>query len=282
VASDLLETSTITWGELVGNGRRLVVPPFQRNYAWGLPEWEDLWSDLKELRRPEARNHYMGSVVLQQTDERTYILIDGQQRLTTLSLLALAVLAHLYRLQQDGVDAQANHERAILLETQFLGAKNPASLVHSWKLRLNRQCNGFYQNYLLPRALPSTRKNLTHPELLLWDAYRFFESRLGELSLDGQALAEFLNDVVSLKILFLQVIVQDEVSAYSLIARGVELTATDLIKNYLFSVVANTTENTDYIEERWSKLEGIIGARTLPEFVRHYFNSIGPLVRSFE
>ncbi|MBX3170172.1 MAG: DUF262 domain-containing protein [Candidatus Eremiobacteraeota bacterium] len=53
----IVETSTANWGELVGNGKRLIVPPFQRDYAWERDNWEDLWTDLGELRKPAAFSH---------------------------------------------------------------------------------------------------------------------------------------------------------------------------------------------------------------------------------
>ncbi|MBX3170171.1 MAG: hypothetical protein KF760_22390 [Candidatus Eremiobacteraeota bacterium] len=83
-------------------------------------------------------------MVLQPKDDRTFLLVDGQQRLTTLSLMALAVVQHLHQMAEHGNETAENLERADLLQAQFLGEKDPASLIHTWKLRLNRHCNEFY------------------------------------------------------------------------------------------------------------------------------------------
>ena len=287
MASELLETSTANWGDLVGNGKRLIVPPFQRDYAWERDNWEDLWLDLAELRKAGTLSHYMGSVVLQPKDERTFLLVDGQQRLTTLSLLALAVIQHLHRLADAGVAPSQNLERANLLQSQFLGGKDPASLVHTWKLRLNRHCNEFYQGQLMRRQFPAVKKNLSEPNRLLFEAYEYFYQRLledKELADSGERLAEFLSNVAALRTLFIQVKVQDEVSAYTVFetlnARGTELSPTDLIKNYVFSMAPDQEGVIEHLEGRWQRIGDLVGLRNLPEFVRHYLTSTRGLTRS--
>ena len=287
MASELLETSTANWGELVGNGKRLIVPPFQRDYAWERDNWEDLWADLGELRKPGAFSHYMGSVVLQPKDERTFLLVDGQQRLTTLSLLALAVVHRLYQLANEGHEPAENQERAELLEAQFLGTKDPASLVHNWKLKLNRHCNEFYSSQLMRRQFPATRRKLSEPNRLLYEAYEYFALKISqdaELARSGERLAYFLSNVAALKTLFIQVKVQDEVSAYTVFetlnARGTELSPTDLIKNYVFSMAPDEEGIIDHLEGRWQQIGTMVGMRSLPEFVRHYLTSTRGLTRS--
>lgn len=103
--SILLQTSTPTLGEVLANGKIYYVPPFQRDYSWRLENWEDLWSDVRALVQGDSQYHYMGSLVLQpRPEENTYWIIDGQQRLTTLSLLAAAVVRRFSLVPQGDVD----------------------------------------------------------------------------------------------------------------------------------------------------------------------------------
>src|ERR1035438_7384465 len=88
----LLSADSVTYQSLVGNGRSLHVPLYQRDYSWEEEQWEDLWNDLLDLRDEAAPPHYMGAVVMAATGEREWQIIDGQQRLATLSLLTLAVI----------------------------------------------------------------------------------------------------------------------------------------------------------------------------------------------
>ena len=81
---------------LEGN-KQFIVPLFQRTYSWDTKEWETLWNDLQDLYEEEhPRNHFIGSTVTIPVDSPAsgvakFLLIDGQQRLTTI-LIVLALL----------------------------------------------------------------------------------------------------------------------------------------------------------------------------------------------
>jgi hypothetical protein len=115
--------------ELLGNGRVYRVPPYQRDYSWTEEQWEDLWNDIVDLRgRPDER-HYMGALVVEGETDREFLVIDGQQRLATLSILALAVIQRLSR-SGGGAEAAANRERATRLRALYR-REGPASLVEA-------------------------------------------------------------------------------------------------------------------------------------------------------
>ena len=89
--TNVLNTATINYLELIGNGKTYRVPPYQRDYAWMEEAWEDFWNDILDLRRQTEGRHYMGALVVQGQTDREFTIIDGQQRLATLSILSLAV-----------------------------------------------------------------------------------------------------------------------------------------------------------------------------------------------
>src|SRR5690625_882434 len=74
--------------------RELVIPVYQRNYDWGKPQCAQLVEDLVELVKSDREKHFFGSIVGDQEDAWKWVVIDGQQRLTTVSILILA-LSHL-------------------------------------------------------------------------------------------------------------------------------------------------------------------------------------------
>lgn len=79
-----------------------MIPPFQRDYAWGEEEWEDLWTDiLGTLPENGEPAHYMGYLVLQTADNRFFEVIDGQQRLIPLNLIVLAAMRLIKELIQN-------------------------------------------------------------------------------------------------------------------------------------------------------------------------------------
>ena len=86
------DTSSQTFRQLLGNGLTYLIPKFQRDYSWESQHWDDLWQDMQVVLSGDEPGHYMGYLVLQTEDNKTFRVIDGQQRMTTLSLLVLGVL----------------------------------------------------------------------------------------------------------------------------------------------------------------------------------------------
>ena len=104
-----MEPTNQTFQEMMSNGVKYQIPRFQRDYTWKQEQWEDLWSDIETL--PKEQYHYMGYLVLQRQSQHDYVVIDGQQRLITLSLVILAAMKHIEKLIQAGNEADNNKER---------------------------------------------------------------------------------------------------------------------------------------------------------------------------
>ena len=282
-------TTNNTFRQLMGNGLRYRVPAFQRDYSWGADEWDDLWQDVTGLfgEDPEPA-HYMGYLVLQSADNREFDIIDGQQRMTTLSLLMLAAIAQLTDLAapDDAEDPQIR--RARQLRGNYIGYLDPVTLVPRSKLTLNRHNDGFYQNYLVPlERLP--RRGLNPSEHLLRRAFVWFRARLEEhCGSDGEAVARLVDTAVD-RLFFTVITVTDELNAFTVFetlnARGVRLSATDLLKNYLFSIIARSEAHESEVstlEKRWEDIVALLGGESFPEFLRVFWNSHNKLVRKSE
>ena len=145
--NNLLDTSTVSFSDIIGNGKIYQVPSYQRDYSWKEDHWEDLWSDIVSITDNDSI-HYMGSIVLQNQGDKKYTIIDGQQRLATLSIIALATIRLIQDLVNNDIEKEKNEERIKILSNKFLGDKDPASLTYSEKLSLNENNNSFYQSHL--------------------------------------------------------------------------------------------------------------------------------------
>jgi hypothetical protein len=280
---NLLDTKTVNLNEVLGNGKIYKVPQFQRDYSWQQDNWEDLWNDIA-LVKATGNPHYMGSVVLQNDGSKQFLIIDGQQRFTTLSMLTLAFIARIQKLSADGIDAEANKERADILMRQYIGQKDPASLRYSSKLFLNENNDGFYQQRLLNFKSPINVSKLSDSERLMWDAYLFFQKNIEKEYPDqsGEDLANFLNKSIGDLLMFIQITVEDELNAYTVFetlnSRGVDLTSTDLLKNFLFSLVAKSKTDLDQVKGQWKKIIDAIGLKDFPVFLRYYLQGTKQMV----
>ena len=284
--ANILNTRTINYLELIGNGRSYRVPPYQRDYSWPEDQWEDLWNDIADLRsRPEDR-HYLGALVVEGKSDREFLVIDGQQRLATLSLLALAVIAKLRAMADDGIDPDANRERGRELRNRFVGEKDPASLIESSRLYLNETDNAFYQDYLVQLRKPLNPRGLPSSNRLLWNCFRYFVGQLDsleELGDDGRAVAGLLSETMARQLLFILITVDDELNAYTVFetlnSRRLELTTTDLLKNFLFSQI-RVAADLEALQRRWRSLMATVDQARFPEFLRHHLLCELPRVRS--
>lgn len=87
---------------LGGTDKRFVIPVYQRNYAWKIPQCQRLYDDLVKVIKMNRENHFLGSIVSFYNPDsyaQEYVIIDGQQRLTTISIILLA----LYNLLKKGL-----------------------------------------------------------------------------------------------------------------------------------------------------------------------------------
>lgn len=283
-------TANQTFRQLLGNGLTYHVPRFQRDYSWTEEEWDDLWQDILGVMQGDEPAHYMGYLVLQTADNKEFDIIDGQQRLTTLSLLVLAILKNLQDLITAGVDAENNRLRLDQLRSSYIGFLDPVTLIPKSKLTLNRNNNAYYQNYIVPlERLP--QRGLKASEHALRKGFDWFKDKVSKQytrSSDGRELALFI-DTFADKLFFTVITVNDELNAFkvfeTLNARGVRLSSTDLLKNYLFSIVhrEGTHEHElTTLEHRWEQIIGRLGSENFPDFLRVHWNSRHTFVRQAE
>ncbi len=275
-------TNQETLSALIGNGKKFKVPKFQRDYSWEEEQWEELWDDISDINFSNKDDgHYMGYIVLQKKSDVDFIVVDGQQRLTTLSIMIIAALYRLNELIDSSIDVENNIKRKLVLQN-YIGFTNPITLATDSKLTLNRNNSKYYRflcqlNTLLPLA------NIKFTEKLLRNVKIFFENKLiNKFGDNGQAIIEFITNV-SYRMYFTTIIVSDDVNAYKIFetlnARGVQLSTPDLLKNYLFSLIASQNDHDSVLDELdgvWEDITAKLGVNSFSDFVRIEWNSRNP------
>jgi uncharacterized protein with ParB-like and HNH nuclease domain len=277
--SNLLQAKPLNLNEILSNGKKYKVPTFQRDYSWREENWEELWEDIESVEKTD-QSHYMGAIVLQPSGSSTYTIIDGQQRLATLSILALAVIQCLQDLVDKKIEPEQNQERKEWVGAQYVRAKDGASLHYFSKLFLNENNDSFYQAYLVNLKKPINLHRQKDSNKLLWRAFEYFYQKVKDHFGDkasGEALVVFIRDQVAEKMLVIQILVENDVNAYTVFetlnARGLELTTTDLLKNYLLSLSSSGPSDQILAKEQWERIIQITDLDAFPKFLRYYWNS---------
>ena len=266
---------------LMSNGFHYEVPKYQRDYSWDKEQWSDLWYDLMQMIE-EKDSHYMGYLVLQTSDDINFKIIDGQQRITTICILILAVINYLKKIQCSEDEKKLNEQRANTLLTTYIGNIDMITLTSVNKLVLNRNNNHFYKTYL-SSLQEAPKRGLNASERLMKNAFDTFSSYLKEQYKNAEELISFVENIVN-NLFFTVITVTDELNAFkvfeTLNARGVQLSSSDLLKNYLFSV-ANEQHQTklDELEDLWAEVSDILKETQVSDFLRIYWNSNHKTIR---
>src|SRR5258707_1870086 len=265
-----METQVRTPQMVFMEPQRLVVPLFQRPYVWNEEnQWEPLWNDVvrvadRVLNRPQEKHHphFLGAVVLQQMQKQTgqmqeRTIIDGQQRLTTLQLLLHALSAEL-RL----VSAL---QPAMRIEPLVTNAEpfclKPEDRFKVWPT--NRDRPAF--NAIMGAEPPVDYNAVGHRGERLVEAHRFFSEQAREwLSVNGPEAAQKRGAAIETVVReLLQMVVIDlgadenaQEIFETLNARGAQLTAADLIKNFIFQRLLDAGADVENAyEQYWRNFE---------------------------
>lgn len=251
------------------------VPLFQRPYTWGRENWETLWSDLMETYEMGSGNqHFLGSLVtksLPATPEGVspFLVIDGQQRLTTLTILLAAI--------RDAVREQDSRA---------------ADRIHELYLT-NRYAAGVYQYKLLPtqadrQAYASIiNGTVDGAETPMHQAYRYFRKMLDEsdpveddVEFEGVDL-DRLEKVIIGGLEMVSITLGEDDNEYrifeSLNAKGAPLSQADLLRNYFFMRIPQKEHETAY-HDVWLPMQRALGEH-LEDFFRYELMSYGRFVR---
>lgn len=280
------DSTTNHFGSLIRSGGKYIIPKFQRDYSWDMEQWDDLWQDIENMIA-EHGDHYMGYLVLQATNSKDCLIIDGQQRFTTITIIILAAIKSIQKLIDVGIEVEENQQRIQKLKDTYIGNVDPVTLEYDNILVLNRNNDPYYKEYIVKLGELKLR-NTSYTEKLMKKCFEWYEKQLTNKFKTGREYAELITNIVD-NLYFTIIRVNNEMNAFrvfeTLNARGVQLSSSDLLKNYLFSLVDNTAQHPDRIETletKWSALTKNIQAEKLPDFIRYYWNSKNKTVRSNE
>lgn len=272
MAKELFTTNTKNLIEIIGQRSKYVVPKYQRDYSWDKEEWEDLWEDLMLIYHSnEQLNHYMGYLVLQKIKDDEFYIIDGQQRLTTFSIIIVAMISAIRKMDS----SDENKKRIEQIYSDYIGNINLTTMSATTKLSLNKNNNDYYRRYLSVERKPP--KNLNVSCKRMFRCYEYFLDNISREFKNIDETLELLN-VLNYRLLFTNMEVDDEINAYvvfeTLNARGVELSTSDLLKNYLYSIVDKEEDSflIDELDVIWDTICKTLGKVKFSDLLYSYWN----------
>ena len=252
------------------------MPRYQRPYSWTTDEVSDLWNDLKE-----EDSTFLGSFVFnyeKYNEDKFVEVIDGQQRLITLMIL-LAVLRDLYK--------ELGDEEGANLTQNLISHKDQITRIEDYRLKCGDSLNNFFMENVQKKNSDVLSANPKRKELkAIKENYKFLKEGISaELQLikDKARKIEYLNNlkkkIFDFKIIWIRI--ENDEDAYSIFetvnARGADLTAADLLKNYLFSKLPKREDGIDTAKETWSTIEDNIesakGPLNVSKFIRYFWLS---------
>ena len=271
-----METSPVYIIQYYDGSKQNIIPLFQRPYSWEKKDWSAMWDDLMAQYAEPRQVHFMGAIVTVPVKSvpvgvTKHLVIDGQQRLTTLSILLSAVRDKAS--QND--DATTKDIIGDLLVNRHYQTPDDLKLLPTQADRAAYNAL-IYQKELKP-----------HEETRIIQAYRYFLKNLAGTGTEDQP---FVPSLVlqaiqqSLQVVMINLSETDDpyLIFESLNHKGKPLNQADLVRNYVLMRFQHSTsaggEQESVYEELWRPMETCLND-SMPEFLRHYAMRHGQNVR---
>lgn len=238
------------------------IPDYQRPYSWEEKQATQLYEDIYEAFSTRAKEYFIGSLILIKRDDGDFDVVDGQQRLTTLTILFSSIMN---RLEETG---QKEYVKKKIVHFNPMTKENG-----DCRLSVRHSDANLYRKSIIEWADISAF-DLSEPQEKMVGNRNLFAQKLSEMSLDEVVKFE---QYIEKKVQVVWVHTENFPSAFRLFnvlnARGLPLSNSDLIKSSLLSKVKNEHERHE-VSEHWESIEEKIGISNLDDFFGHLRTSM--------
>ena len=282
------ETLSYFFGEYP---KRLRVPEFQRNYTWSDDHWGELWSDLTKSDSSEP--HYLGALILlcdNDTPDDEFQIVDGQQRLVTLTILSFAIrnFINIYMEKEENSfvkhiardDKTKNNARSGLQRLNPLIVILGRDVTDGTRLLLNPNDDKHFQALAVDELKIEQETGRNTSRIL--KCFAFYLDKIKKEILNEEDPIDRISSLVTYlnNLLFTIVEVTDDAEAFdvfeSLNAKGSLLTAADLLKNRFIMYYRDDTDKQKEVSNNWDILLKILEDEDsrfdIVEFIWFYWN----------
>ena len=245
-----MEAVSRPFSQIISGAKQFVIPVFQRDYSWGTEQCNQMWSDILSSGDGNQGTHFLGSFVYVEGNAgaafSSWLVIDGQQRLTTLTILMIALRDHISETDWIG-DGNGPTQRRI--DAYFL--KNAEeSGDRQYRLALRRRDNQTLQALVDGKDVSDVPDSSEH----ISDAYQCFRGLLRDPGVDPARVYEGVHHLVVVDVKLHRRIDNPQLIFESLNSTGVRLDQSDLIRNYLLMGLPEE-DQTQLYDDYWNRME---------------------------
>ena len=251
--------------EILNGNKQFLIPVYQRFYSWDIDQCKRLWNDIVEMQRKGKAGHFVGSIVniaeqAMPTGVQKYMIIDGQQRMTTLTLLLLALRDYAIKNPSD-TTINARRIDNMLLKNEYESGDE------RYKLLLTETDRDILISLVEEKPIAEgTRSRLI-------DNYNFFANKLADKEIKPAEVYESIGKLQIVNITLDRAVDDAQAIFESLNSTGKELSESDLIRNYVLMGL-EPSEQTYVYEHLWRPMEQLFIYETqgtvMDAFFRHY------------
>lgn len=256
IGDDFLQAGETTLNKLLNTSRQFIVPIFQRNYSWQKSQYEQLWFDiLRASKFKEKQNHFIGSIVYIDMGTpagrpQQLLLIDGQQRLTTISILLCAIKDYVQKF-----NLETKLINLAKIKNQFLYNSDEID-EDRYKLLLNVQDK---ETYI--KLIDNTIFTVNKPATNIIKCYEFFYERIEDFIKQYGQIDEIYAGIFKLSLVSLSLDKDSDnpqMIFESMNSTGKDLSQTDLLRNYLLMDLTPEKQTRLY-KTYWKSMEELFG-----------------------
>ena len=240
---------------LEGRNKSFFIPVYQRDYAWKVNNCKKLWEDIIDLQDSGKRSHFLGALVNIYNNQEEWMVIDGQQRLTTISLLLLA-LANYLKVTPHKTSSQADLQEDIL--NDYLINKRCTDKSQRIRLKPNTKDKSYFQSLFDNVGIKKNDSNIIQN-------YLFFYEQISNSDISADHIFQLFKKLEIVHIELEKDIDDPQLIFESLNSTGVDLTDGDLIRNYILMDLSQPDQEQLY-NNYWIKIEQLSG--NVANFIR--------------
>ena len=246
-----METKVRSIKEIFLTSSPLQVPIYQRDYSWGIKQWEQVWIDLINCIKKNKKSYFFGNIILEETGNKAFI-IDGQQRLITLALLLKAL------------SFKKGWIQIITWKKPLL--KNFVKKI-GMNLKLNKKDNEVFQNIIKSKEVDIAINKIS----AIKECYKFFLKKIEKINKISKHLTadHLFKNIIDFTVSIIYVDAKDKPQQIfeRLNAASLSLTEADLIRNYVLMNL-DPSKQKEFYQKYWQKIEKLVD--NLESFIWHF------------